>query len=200
MNKAFKEKLEEAVWIAHSLFKRQKTSGSSANLSFRHQDEIWISATGSCFGTLRAEQFACMRADGSAAGDVRPSKEYPLHRLMYERKPDIGAVVHTHGPYSTLWSCLEPANTADVLPAYTPYLRMKLGRVAFVPYAKPGSEELFSLFGSALDSADGYLLANHGPVVGARTLMDAFYALEELEESARLAWLLRGEPNAQRLG
>jgi ribulose-5-phosphate 4-epimerase/fuculose-1-phosphate aldolase len=77
---------------------------------------------------------------------------------------------------------------------------MKLGRVVYVPYAKPGSEELFSLFATALDSADGYLLANHGPLVGAKDMMEAFYALEELEESARIAWLLRGEPKARIIG
>ena len=36
------------------------------------------------------------------------------------------------------------------------------------------------------------LLANHGPVVSGRTLTDAVYAAEELEEAAKLALLLRG--------
>ena len=70
---------------------------------------------------------------------------------------------------------------------------MKLGRVALVPYAPPGSEELFGLFSEHLSDTDGYLLANYGPIVGGKTIMDAFTALEELEESAKIAWMLRNE-------
>ena len=59
------EKLEAAVWAAHSLFERGKTAGSSANMSFRHNDLVYISASGSCFGTMCREDFAAVRMDGT---------------------------------------------------------------------------------------------------------------------------------------
>lgn len=196
VQQAFEEKIEQAVWIAHSLFERGKTSGSSANLSFLHNDEIWITQTGCSFGILDSGQFACVDKNGDVKGDKKPSKEIGLHRQLYIKKPEIQAVIHTHGPYSTLWSCLEHENKDDVIPQYTPYLKMKIGNVVLVGYAHPGSQALFTLFEYSINTANAYLLANHGPIVAAANLMEAFGALEELEDSARLAWMLKDERRA----
>ena len=59
-----------------------------------------------------------------------------------------------------------------------------------IPYEKPGSEALFSAFRERIKESDGFLLKNHGPIVPGKTMMDAFCSLEELEESARIAWEL----------
>ena len=189
-DKELNEKLETAVWIARSLFDRQKTSGASANLSFRHRNDIYISSTGSCFGRLTPDEFSRITLDGELIGGPLPSKEYPLHRKLYEKDGSIAAVIHIHSPYATLWSCLDHENVCDVLPAYTPYLKMRLGSVGLIPYAPPGSEELFELFELNMQKSNGYLLKNHGPIVGAKSLMEAFYCIEELEDSARIAWEL----------
>ena len=58
MDEILKKKLEDAVWVAHSLFERGKTSGSSANMSFLHDGNVYITASGTCFGTLTADDFA----------------------------------------------------------------------------------------------------------------------------------------------
>ena len=185
-----KDLLENAVWIAESLFNRGRTSGASANLSFRHNGYVYITATGTCFGRLTPRDFSKMTLEGVRAGGPLPSKEYPMHRMLYEKDPAIKAVIHTHSPYATLWSCLEHENSSDVIPAYTPYLKMRLGSVGLIPYAPPGSQELFALFGMGMKKSDGYLLKNHGPIVGAKSLTEAFYCIEELEDSARVAWEL----------
>lgn len=65
---------------------------------------------------------------------------------------------------------------------------MKLGAVVEIPYAPPGSQELFSLMRERVGTERGYLLCNHGPIVAGRSLMNAFECLEELEQSAWLAW------------
>ena len=184
------KKMEEALWVAHSLFERGKTSGSSANMSFRHKDKIYISASGSCFGTMTKDDFSCISMDGTPVSGRKPSKECPLHLALFEKSPEIGAVIHTHSTYSVLWSFVPSADEHDCIPDHTPYLKMKLGTVGFVPYEKPGSEELFAAFRARVPESDGYLLKNHGPVVPGKNIMDAFYCLEELEESARIAWEL----------
>lgn len=74
------------------------------------------------------------------------------------------------------------------IPRYTPYLEMKLGAVVEIPYAPPGSQELFSLMRERVGTERGYLLCNHGPIVAGRSLMNAFECLEELEQSSWLAW------------
>lgn len=190
MDTALEKKLKDAVWAAHSLFERGKTSGSSANMSFRHNDRIYISASGSCFGTMTEEDFAVISMDGVLLSEKKPSKELPLHLALYEKSPDIGAVIHTHSTYSVLWSFVPAVHVQDCIPDHTPYLKMKLGTVGLIPYEKPGSEALFSAFRERAAESDGYLLKNHGPVVPGKNMMDAFYCLEELEESARIAWEL----------
>lgn len=184
------KKLEHAIWVAHSLFNRGKTSGSSANMSFRHNDRIYITASGSCFGTMTKDDFTVISKDGTSFTPRKPSKEWPLHLALYENSPKTGAVIHTHSTYSVLWSFIPSLQEHDCIPAHTPYLKMKLGTVGLIPYEQPGSEELFSAFRERVSMSDGYILKNHGPVVPGKTILDAFYCLEELEESAHIAWEL----------
>ncbi|WP_367567120.1 class II aldolase/adducin family protein [Lacrimispora sp.] len=190
MDLILEEKSKTALWAAHSLFDRGKTSGSSANISFRHNDHIYISAGGSCFGTMEKGDFAVLNLDGTSVSEKKPSKEWPLHLALYEKSPEIGAVLHTHSTYSILWSFVPSASEQDCIPDHTPYLKMKLGSVGLIPYEKPGSEALFSAFRERIKESDGFLLKNHGPIVPGKTMMDAFCRLEELEESARIAWEL----------
>lgn len=190
MEAELQKKIQDAIWAAKSLFERGKTAGSSANMSFRHGDSIYITGSGTCFGRLTAESFAVVSMDGKSLNEVKPSKEFPLHRMCYEKDKSIQAVIHTHSFYATLYSCIPHEYETSVVPEYTPYLKMKVGNVAMVPYAKPGSEELFGLFQEQVECGDAYLLANHGPVVPGKDIMDAFYGIEELEESCHIAWEL----------
>lgn len=194
---SLEQKFNDAIWVAKVLFDRNKATGSSANLSFLHDGKIYITGSGTSFGRLSKEDFSVMDLDGNHLEGIKASKEFPLHATFYKKRSDVGAVLHTHSFYSTLWSCLEHEDPKNVIPNYTPYLRMRLGTVGLVPYAKPGSKELFQLFEERFQDSDGYLLENHGPVVGEKDILSAFYALEELEESARIAWELRNESRAR---
>ena len=109
---------------------------------------------------------------------------------LYEKSENVKAVIHTHSPYSILWSFVPDLNETDCIPDHTPYLKMKLGTVGLIPYEKPGTPELFAAFRGRAAASDGYLLKAHGPVVPGKSVMDAFYCLEELEESAHIAWEL----------
>lgn len=192
MSKELENKFKNAIWVAKALFDRGKVSGSSANLSFTHNDKLYITGSGTCFGNLKQEDFAVISiVDGKHIDGIKPSKELPLHKIIYENCMETKAVIHTHSFYSTLWSCLKHKDERDVMPKHTPYLQMKIGRIGLIPYAKPGSKELFDLLEQRVHRSDGYLLSNHGPVVGGKDIFSAFYGLEELEESARIAWHLK---------
>ncbi|WP_218970446.1 class II aldolase/adducin family protein [Cytobacillus gottheilii] len=191
MNKTLDQKFDDSIWVAHSLFNRGKASGSIANLSFKHEDKIYITATGTCFGTLKRDEFAVIDLEGNQIDELKPSKELPMHLSIYKAKPEVGAVVHVHSTYSVLWSFVPGLQEYDCIPDHTPYLKMKLGTVSLVPYEKPGSKELFVEFDKRVTKSDGWLLAQHGPVVPGNNIMEAFFSLEELEESAQIAWELR---------
>lgn len=185
---SLEKKLSQAIWIGKSLFERNKVSGSSANMSFLHDNKIYITGSGTCFGNLEKEDFSVLSREGDFISGKKPSKEFPLHKILYDNKENIQAVIHTHSFYSTIWSSIEHEKDDDCIPKYTPYLSMKIGKIGLIDYAPPGSNELFRLFENNVAKSDGYILKNHGPVVGHKNLMEAFYALEELEESAKIAW------------
>ena len=79
------------------------------------------------------------------------------------------------------------------IPPLTPYFVMRVGRrMPLLPYCRPGDPAMEPAIAAAAREARAVLLANHGPVVSGRTLTDAVYAAEELEEAAKLYLLLRG--------
>ncbi len=180
---------ENSIWVAKQLFDRNKVTGSAANLSFLqpHGDMV-ITRSGSCFGRLTPADFAVIDSEDHVLSITKPSKEWPLHRALYKARPEVRCVLHTHSVYSVLWSMLEHADPDDIIPALTPYLKMRVGKVGLVDYAPPGSQELFDLFRQAIPRSDGFILKQHGVVIGAADPLEAFYNLEELEESARIAW------------
>ena len=82
------------------------------------------------------------------------------------------------------------------LPPLTPYAIMKLGRVALLPFYLPGSAELGDAIRGVAGKRSAVMLAHHGPVVAGRDPEAACNAIEELEDTARLALLTRGcKPN-----
>lgn len=189
------KKIEEAIWIAKSLFERNKVSGSTANLSFIEDEKIYITATGSCFGNLSEDKFAIVK-EKEILSAAKPSKELTLHNHMYDSDNNKNAIIHTHSTFSTFWSCVYDNEEEFKIDSPTPYLDMKVGKIGFVKYEKPGSKELFDAFyKQSLKKYNAYILKNHGVIVGAPTLMEAFYMLEEIEEASYNAWLLSNYKN-----
>lgn len=183
-------KIKDAIWVAHTLFDLSRATGSSSNLSFKHNNLIYITATNTSFGRLTKDDFAVMDLVGNSISDVVPSKEWPLHLELYQNNQNANAVIHTHSTYATLWSCLSNLNETDAVPDFTPYLEMKVGKVKLIPYAKPGSNTLFELFHLKQNNFTAYLLAHHGPILYSKSILNAFYDIEELEESCKIAYLI----------
>mgnify|MGYP001952315063 FL=1 len=69
---------------------------------------------------------------------------------------------------------------------------MRVGELALVPYYRPGDTSLADAVRDAAVKHACVLLANHGPVIAGKGLNEALYALEELEETAKLHLLLQG--------
>jgi ribulose-5-phosphate 4-epimerase/fuculose-1-phosphate aldolase len=104
-------------------------------------------------------------------------------------------VVHLHSTHATAIACLAAPGETAPIPPLTPYFVMRIGRsLPVVRYYRPGDAAMEPAIAAAAREARAVLLANHGPVVSGRTLDDAVYAAEELEEAAKLALLLRGQP------
>jgi ribulose-5-phosphate 4-epimerase/fuculose-1-phosphate aldolase len=123
----------------------------------------------------------------------KPTKETFLHMAMYAERPMDQAVVHLHSFHSVAVSCLPDIDDSDCIPPLTAYYVMRVGKLPMVPYHIPGDVELGNAVRGLAGKHSAVLLANHGPVVSGKSLESAVYAIEELEETARLFLLLRGE-------
>ena len=175
-----------------SLFDRGLTPGSSGNLSVRLADGWLFTPTNSCLGFLDADRLSRLDADGRHIGGDAPTKELPLHFAFYEARPSARAVVHLHSTHATALSCLADVDPDDAIPPITPYVVMRVGRVPVVPYTRPGSADVAPLIRARAPDHPAILLGNHGPVVAGTTLDSAVFAMEELEETARLVLMTRG--------
>ncbi|HEY5301608.1 MAG TPA: aldolase [Acetobacteraceae bacterium] len=176
------------VELAASLFARGFSVGSAGNISARLTDGYLITPTNSCLGRLDPARLSRLDTEFRHVGGDAPSKEVFMHRAFYTAR-DTGAVVHLHSTMATAIACL----TDGAIPPLTPYFVMRVGRtLPVIPYFRPGDPAMEPAINAAARGARAVLLANHGPVVCGKTLTDAVYAAEELEEAARLALLLRG--------
>ncbi len=176
------------------LFGRGFTVGSSGNLSVRLDDGgFLVTPTNSCLGLLDPATLSKLDRDWTHLSGDRPTKELPLHRAFYDARPQTQAVVHLHSTYATALSCLADTDPDDAIPPITPYMVMRVGRVPVLPYAAPGSADVAPLVRAKAPDHAAVLLANHGPVVAGLSLDAAVFMAEELEETAKLVMITRGQ-------
>jgi ribulose-5-phosphate 4-epimerase/fuculose-1-phosphate aldolase len=186
-------KMRDAIvrW-GKSLFERGLTAGSSGNISVRTEEGFLATPTNSCLGFLDADRLSVLDGEGRHVSGDAPTKEVPLHFAFYRNRPEAKAVVHLHSTYATALSCLADVDPADAVPPITPYVVMRVGKVPVVAYTRPGSPEVGPLIDAVAPNHAAVLLQNHGPVVSGPSLDGAVFAIEELEEAAKLAILTRG--------
>jgi len=184
---------EQICLLAKSMFDRGLTGGSTGNISARTEDGgLLVSPTGSSFGRLDPAELSRFDAAGQHIAGLKPTKEMPLHSAFYETRKSAGAVVHLHSCHSVAWSMMPEIDPDNVLPPLTPYAIMKLGKVQLLPFFMPGDAAMGEALRSLGGKRSAVLLANHGPVVAGKDVEAACNAIEELEETAKLAIMMRG--------
>lgn len=177
-----------------SLFRRGLTFGSTGNISVRLPDGGFLmTPTNASLGELDPAKLSRLDAKGNLLSGDKPTKEAFLHRVMYGQRDGANAVVHLHSTHSVAVSCLHGIDQHNCLPPLTAYYVMRVGRLPLVPYYPPGDESLALAVERLAGDHHAVLLSNHGPVVAGTSLDNAMYATEELEETAKLFLLLRGE-------
>ena len=152
-----------------------------------------MTPTNSSLGRLDPARLSKVDQRGQLISGDKPTKEYFLHLAMYAERQTAGAIVHLHSTHSVAVSLLAELDPEDPIPPLTAYYVMRIGRLALVPYYAPGDIALADAVRNVAGRHHAVLLANHGPVVAGKDLETAVYATEELEETAKLYLLVRGE-------
>ncbi|WP_053139501.1 aldolase [Pseudomonas sp. MIACH] len=180
---------DEICDVGHSLYQRGYTVGSAGNISARLDDGWLITPTDACLGRLAPSAIAKVNLKGEWVSGDKPSKTLALHRQVYDRNPSVGGVVHTHSTHLVALTLAGVWSAEDILPPLTPYQVMKVGHIPLIGYQRPGSPKVAEQVAQLANRVRGVMLERLGPVVWESSVAKASYALEELEETARL-WLM----------
>jgi ribulose-5-phosphate 4-epimerase/fuculose-1-phosphate aldolase len=180
---------EEICDVGSLLYSRGYTVGSAGNISARLDDGWLITPTDACLGRLDPAAISKVNLAGEWVSGDRPSKTLALHREVYDRNPGVGGVVHTHSTHLVALTLAGVWQQDDILPPITPYQVMKVGHIPLIAYERPGSPKVAERVAQLANSVRGVMLERLGPVLWESSVSRASYALEELEETARL-WLM----------
>lgn len=180
------------IKICHSIHSKGMVSGSGGNVSIMVDGGILITASGVSLESAAEDNIVFVDHQERFSGPIRPSKETMLHLRCYAARSDIKAVVHVHSVYSVALSCMKCAQESGIVPAYTPGYGIRVGKLPVIPYFCPGSEDLAVAVSSSIAVRDSVLMRNHGLVAVGRSLDEALNLAEEIEENAKIHFILNG--------
>lgn len=185
---------EKIIKYGKKLVESGLTKGTGGNLSIYNPEKklMAISPSGIDYFDIRLDDIVVMDLNGNVVeGDKKPSSEYAMHKIFYEKRDDIFSVVHCHSIYSTTISILR-----EDLPASHYMIALAGKNVRCAEYATYGTKELALNAFEAMEDRYGVILANHGLLTGADCIENAFNTAEELEYVAETYYRARsiGDP------
>jgi len=189
-----KEERNEIVRFGKKLVSSKLTTGTGGNLSLFNRKEglIAISPSGIDYLEMRPEDIVLLNIDGEIAeGSRRPSSELNFHTMLYQKRKDINAIIHTHSVYATTIACLNWE-----IPAVHYLVGFSGNKVPVAPYATFGTKELAENISKTIGNYNAVLLANHGLITIGVDLSSTFYIAEEIELVAQIYYQSRciGKP------
>jgi L-fuculose-phosphate aldolase len=189
----YAEQRRDIVKACQDMNRRGINQGTSGNISVRVKEGFLLTPSGIAYDEMKAADIVLMKPDSSHAGSRKPSSEWRFHHALMAKRPEIGAVVHTHSMFATTLSCL-----GMEIPAVH-YMVAAAGgyNIRCAPYATYGTQETASNAVKALQDRNACLLANHGMIVVGPNLKKAMWLAVEVETLAAQYWraLQVGKPN-----
>lgn len=176
---------DQIVATMERIYGHDMTTTSGGNISILDENgDIWITPARVDKGALRRQDIVRIAADGSREGIHPPSSEWPFHLSIYKARPEVRAIIHAHpGALVSFSICGQVPDTRVFPEAWN-----VCGEVGFAPYALPGSKQLGENIAAQFASAkkpNCVVLENHGVVVAALDLAEAFQRFETLEVTAQ---------------
>ena len=184
MNMNMMHPADQLVMIMERIYGYGMTTMSGGNLSILDDNgDIWITPGSIDKGNLTRNDIVCIKADGTIQGIHKPSLEYPFHQKIYQMRPDLRAVLHAHPPALVAYSIVRKIPNTSIIPN----VKFTCGDITIAKYGLPGSTDLGEKIAEEFKKGfNTVVLENHGVVVGANSMSDAFKSFETLDFCARL--------------
>jgi L-fuculose-phosphate aldolase len=174
---------DQITAIIKRIYQAGMTTTSGGNISIKDTEgNIWVTPSAVDKGSLTKKDIICVTSKGEVIGRHKPSSEFPFHKAIYERRPDIQAVIHAHPPALVSFSIVRKIPNTNIIPQ----AKQVCGPIGYAEYALPGSDELGQKIAMEFEKGyDAVIMENHGTVIGGSDLKDAYVRFETLEFSAR---------------
>jgi ribulose-5-phosphate 4-epimerase/fuculose-1-phosphate aldolase len=175
---------KQLIDVGRYMLSNQLAWGTSGNISVRlASDQMLITASGTFMGELSQEDFVKYNFHtGHYVGTRKASKETVMHSGIYQRRTDIGAILHSSPFYTTLMASSNEPILSNLFIETMYYLE----NVAYVDYFHPGSKELGEAVAEQSSKANIVIMRNHGVTVFDDTVNEALMRLETLEMACRM--------------
>ena len=183
--KDLKDIKKELIKYGKIAGKKNLTPGVSGNLSARYGENIVITISGSANGYLSEDDFVVIDFDGNVVeGDKKPSSEKMLHVEFYKLRPDVNYIVHVHSPFLSSFASSGIALDEPIMAENVFYF----GSIPLAEYGMPSSKDLVNKTAKYFKDFDAVMMANHGFIVGGKTIKETYLKLELAESYAQVVF------------
>ncbi len=175
--------------IMKRLYHQRLTTSLGGNVSLKvSNDVILITPSGIDKGTITGDQIGILSQNGTnQTPNLKPSMEAPMHLAVYQKRPDINAIVHAHPPIASAFA----ASNEKINCRLIAESRLMLKEPALAPYARMGTENLAQSVSACLQNTDTVLMENHGVLTVGDSLVLALERLEVLESAAKITLITK---------
>ena len=179
-----REVKQELIKYGKRAGKKNLTPGISGNMSARVGDNILKTTSGSANGYLEEDDFVLIDFGGNVYGEStkKPSSEKMLHIEFYKMRPDVNYIIHVHSPCLSAFASCKTALNEPIMAENVFYF----GQIPLADYALPSTGSLVEKTSKYFKDYTAVLMANHGFIVGDKTIKDAYLKLELAESYAQV--------------
>ena len=178
-----KELTDKIILYGKLCGEKNYTPGYSGNISARYKNGMLITVSGSANGYLNKNDIVYTDFNGKSLElNKKPSSEKFLHIGIYNKRPEFNFIIHVHAPYLSSFA----SSGKDLMTPIMAENVFYFGGIPLAEYALPSTMELVDNTVKYFDKYDAVLMANHGFVIGSKTIEDAYLKLELAESYAQV--------------
>lgn len=191
MTKEITPAKEELIKAANRAYQIGLQTGNGGNLSCRVQgaDTLLIKGSGVSFGECTRDNFVTVNYRGEVVEEGgTPSRELFTHLCIYQLRPDVGAIFHSHSPWSTAY-----AEDSKEIPLMTGHSKAKLGPIPVISEGGQASKDFIDEVKELLMKNPGlgaFVQKGHGIFSLGTDITQAEHNAELVEETAQIAFLI----------
>ncbi|WP_303968705.1 class II aldolase/adducin family protein [Sporosarcina ureae] len=178
------EILQDLNKYAKALVNSGLVVGAGGNLSMRDGEYMYISPSGFDLKEIEESWVKVHIGTGEVLGDLKPSSEVLMHLECFRKNNEIKAVLHAHPTYSVGVS----SAGKDILPMFPDFPAM-VKRIKYMDYVIPTTSVLADAVSELIEDTDAIVMRNHGVLTVGRTMKEAFFFMQLIEEAAKVYYI-----------